>query len=431
VLGLPAALSIGVGTMVGAGVFIFPGIAGAQAGPAAVLSFALGGLIALFVALCTAELATAMPASGGAYQFVSRAFGPLVASLVGIAQWLGLVFAGAFYLVGFGRYAQRCLVELGVSLDVSAAAIAVTVALALIVINLVGAERAGSFQTVIVVVLTSTLVLLFGYGVLRVAGLSGEPRWPTSIAPRGTMPVFTSAALVFTSYLGFVQIATVAGEVKAPARTLPRALVGSVVIATALYVVVMFVSASLLSIERLEALGETAVVEVARTLIGSTGALVILGAGLLATVSSANASVLSASRSVFALAKDGLVPGWLASVNERFSSPHATLLAVGLPLAALTLFDRLELLAGVASALHLAIYGLTCVALLVLRRRRPDWYEPKFRVPVGIVSGLLGALMSFGLLIWMERLSLLFGGAIVAAALLWYAAFGRSHRAER
>lgn len=112
-LGPGATLAIGVGTMVGAGIFVFPGLAAGRAGPAATLSFALGAAIALLVALPTAELATAMPESGGVYHYVSRVMGPLAGTVVGIAQWLGLVFASAFYPVGVGHYFSDALAETG------------------------------------------------------------------------------------------------------------------------------------------------------------------------------------------------------------------------------------------------------------------------------------------------------------------------------
>lgn len=429
-LGLPAALAIGVGTMVGAGIFLFPGLAAGKAGPAAIVSFALAGAVALLVALCTAELATAMPESGGGYYFVSRTFGSLAGSLVGIAQWIGLVFASAFYLAGFGRYAVDLLRELGWELGTPASLIALGAALLLTLVNVLGTESAGKLQNLVVVTLTALLTLLFGYGALQATGVVGETQWPTPFAPRGVLPIFTTTALVFTSYLGFVQIATVAGEIREPHRNLPRALVGSVLVVTALYLLTMFVSTSLLPTARLAELGETATVEVARTIIGRTGALAILGAGLLATLSSANASVLSSSRAAYALSRDGLAPSLIARVNERFNTPHVALVAVGLPIAALTLANRLELLAEVASLLHLLLYALICVALLVLRRRRPIWYAPTFRVPGGSVIPTLGAVASVAVVPFMQPLSLAVGGGLIVLSLGWWALWARGKELE-
>jgi len=118
-IGLGGGLSIGIGTMIGAGIFVFPGLAASNAGLAATLSFAIGGLIALLVALPTAELATAMPRSGGGYYFVSRGLGTAPGAVVGLGLWLGLVFASAFYLVGLGHYAAAVLATVGVSIPFS------------------------------------------------------------------------------------------------------------------------------------------------------------------------------------------------------------------------------------------------------------------------------------------------------------------------
>ena len=424
-LGLGAALAIGVGTMVGAGIFVFPGIAAGQAGPAAMISFGTGAVIALLVALPASELATAMPQSGGAYFFVSRGLGAFPGALVGIGQWMGLVFASAFYLVGFGEYLFGVLEELGLSVGAPVTIVAVVTALLLTGINITGTQNTGTLQNIVVLSLLIILTLFLGYGVLDTFGGIGDAHLPESFAPFGGLPIATTAALVFTSYLGFVQIATVAEEVKEPGRTLPRAMVGSVIVVAVLYVITLFVATSAFPPERLNQLGETALVEVARKLVGPLGAVAILAAGLLATLSSANASILSSSRAVYALSKDELVPEQAAAASDRFQTPHIALLAAGIPIAALALVGRVELLAEVASFLHLVIYGLICIVLLVLRRREPSWYQPSFRTPGYPWIPALGALASFGLIAFMQPLSMMVGAAVLVLAALWYAVHAR------
>ncbi|WP_445665213.1 APC family permease [Fodinibius sp. AD559] len=422
-LSLGAALAIGVGTMVGAGIFVFPGIAAGYAGPAAMVSFAIGGIIALVVAVSTAELATAMPESGGAYFYVSRVYGPLAGFIIGIGQWVGLVFASSFYLSGFGQYAIDLIHRLGFQMGDLVVLVAFGTALLLMIINLLGTKGAGKLQNRVVIILTGLLSLLFGYGLLNAAGIVGETAWPTPFAPNGIGPVFTTTALIFTSYLGFVQIATVAGEIKNPDKNIPRALVGSVLIVAVLYVVALFVSTSVLSAETLSELGETAMVEVARALVGDIGALIVITAGLLATLSSANASILSSSRAIYALSLDDLLPDNISRVNDRFGTPHIALLAVGFPIAGLTMLGRIEVLAEVASLLHLVIYGMICVALMSLRYEKPYWYNPTFKIPAFPVLPIIGALASFGLIFLMEPISQVMGLGILGLALGWYALF--------
>ncbi len=161
-------------------------------------------------------------------------------------------------------------------------------------------------------------------------------------------------------------------------------------------------------------------VEVARTLAGNLGAAVFLLGGVLATLSSANASILSSSRSVFALGRDDLVPGALSAVNERFRTPHAAVLMAGTPIAVLTLLGRIDVLAEVASLLHLVMYGLMCFALIALRRRKPEGYRPTFRCPGYPLVPLAGGVASFGLMLFMGRTSQIVGGALLLLAFLWY-----------
>ncbi len=425
-LGLLPALAIGTGTMVGAGIFVFPGLAAGEAGPAAMLSFALGAVIALMVALPTSELATAMPESGGGYYFVSRALGPLLGTMVGLGQWIGLVFASAFYLMGFGHYLSDLVRELGVDLPLSVVGLALGMAILLTGISITGTENTGDLQNWIVASLLAILAGFLGHGGLDALGVFGRAQVPEAFFPYGTLPVFTTAALVFTSYLGFVQIATVAGEIKEPGRNLPRAMIGSVVLVGTLYVLTIFVSTSLLGSEQLAEMGETAVVNVGRSIAGAFGAAALLGGGLLATLSSANASILSASRSIYALSRDDLVPDRVERINRRYRTPHVALLLAGGPIVGLILFGRVEVLAEVASLLHLFMYGLICVALLVLRHAPPDGYAPDFRCPGHPVVPVLGALTSFGLVAFMNLLSIAIGGGILLATAGWYVVYARS-----
>lgn len=411
--------------MIGAGIFVFPGIASGQAGPAAMLSFLLAGAIALIVALCTAELATAMPASGGGYYFVSRTFGPFWGMLIGIGQWLGLVFATSFYLYGFASYLLDLLKETGFNPGDPVILIGLGAALLLTLVNILGTKSAGKLQNTIVLILTGILTLLFIYGLLQALGILGSSQLPTPFAPKGWSPVLGVSALIFTSYLGFVQIATVGGEIINPQRNLPRALVGSVLVVTALYLLALFVSNSVLSTARLGELGETAIVEVARNLIGNIGALVVLFAGLLATLSSANASILSSSRTIYALSKDGLIPKWVSAIHERFGTPHRALFLVGLPIAGILFVGNIEVLAETASMLHLIIYGLICGCVLKLRKRHPIWYVPGFKTPWYPVVPAVGMIAAFGLIFFMQPLSLIFGGGVLLLSALFYLAYGR------
>lgn len=430
-LGLVGGLAIGIGTMIGAGIFVFPGLAAEAAGPAAAVSFAIGAVVALLVALPASELATAMPRSGGGYYFISRAMGTLFGAVVGLSLWFGLVFATAFYLVGFGYYAVDLFREIGVTASTE---LVIPLALAFGVfftlLNVTGTENAAKLQNGVVALLLSVLGVFLFVGGLDALGLVGEYEAPERFIPHGYFPILTTAALVFTSYLGFAQVATVAGEMKRPSRNLPLAMVGSVVIVGILYVVTIFVATSALSPAELARLAEqnvleTAMVEVGREFMGPIGAFAIVLGGLLATMSSANASILSTSRAIYATSRDAILPRWASKVNLKYGTPHVALGLAGGPILLLTMTGRVAVLAEVASFLHLIMYGLICIALVMLRRNPPEWYDPSFRVPGGPVIPVLGAFSSFGLILFMQPLSQALGIVFMLAAASWYFYYAR------
>lgn len=429
-LGLTGGLAIGIGTMIGAGIFVFPGLAGAEVGTAATVSFLVGGVVALLVALPASELATAMPKSGGGYYFISRALGTLAGTVVGLSLWIGLVFATAFYLVGLGYYAVDALAEIGIELGANpslvVSVLAVLFGLGFTALNVTGTENAAKLQNGIVALLLSMLLAFLSFGMLEAVGVvdTGSPPGEAQNV-WAVVPILSVAALVFTSYLGFAQIATVAGEMKRPGRNLPLAMIGSVVIVTLMYMLTIFVATNVFDQAALEAAGETAMVDVGRVLLGTPGALIIIVGGLLATMSSANASILSTSRAIFGVSKDALLPNEASRINLKYGTPHVALGMAGGPVIVLAATRQVQILAEVASFLHLIMYGLICVALLAIRRDQPEWYDPDFVVPGGPIIPVLGGLASFGLIAFMDELSIAVGIAIIIISAGWYVFYAR------
>jgi amino acid transporter/nucleotide-binding universal stress UspA family protein len=434
-LGPLAALTIGVGTMIGAGIFVLPGTAITDAGWWAVFSFVLGGGIALLTALSASELGTAMPKSGGAYFYVNKALGPLFGSIAGWSNWMGLAFASAFYMVGFGRYIQNIVgvgdvVMLGPLAVPSIKLIAVVGATLFTVVNYVGAKETGKLQNVIVVILVAILAVFTVVGALR-ADTANLP--PT----RGLGPMVTTTGLIFVSYLGFVQITSVAEEIKDPGRNLPRAVIGSVVIVTVIYALVLFVMSAAVEQGFIAGLGprEIAVVEVAEVVLGTAGGIAMLVGGLLATASSANASILASSRINFAMGRDSIVTPALNEIHDRFGTPYRSIgITGGLILLFIVLppVSVLEtVLATLGSVLHLVIYALLNVALVVMREADVEGYEPSFEVPLYPFTPVVGAVTSLALIAFIEpRFVVLLSGAFVLFAAVWYLGYARSKTTE-
>lgn len=424
-IGLVPATSIGLGAMLGAGIFVFPGLAGGNAGFAAVFSFIIGGIIALVVAFCTAELATAMPQSRGGYFFISRSFGKYWGTLTGIAQWIGLMFACAFYLASFAEYALKILTELNIDWSGSAKIFSFSFTLLLLFINIIGTKKVGKVQNLMVISLTIILVMIFSYGLIDFLGLKNKSPAFTAIAPNGVKSVFTTTALIFTAYLGFVQIANIGSDIKKPSKYLPRSLIWSVLIAMGLYAFIMVICVIVLSQEELKNYGEIATIEVARKILGNWGAIIVVFAGLLAALSSANASMISASRGVFALSSDHLISGKASRINEKFGTPHISLIIVALPIGFLLIRDKLEVFAEVASFLHLIIYAGICLSVLKLRRTKPIWYIPTFRISIAKPVAVIGALSCLTLLIFMQKESIIISLGVLVFATVYYLIYVR------
>ncbi|MDS0278047.1 amino acid permease [Halomicroarcula sp. S1AR25-4] len=432
-LGPLAALTIGVGTMIGAGIFVLPGDAIIKAGSMASVAFVLGGVIAMFTALSASELGTAMPKSGGAYYYVNHALGPLFGSVAGWANWLGLAFASAFYMVGFGRYIARIFGLSGTvgvgPVSMSAVKLVALAGAALFVfINYVGAKETGRLQNAIVVLLVAILAVFTLLGTLRAA--------PENLPEaRSVVTTLETTGLIFVSYLGFVQITSVAEEIQDPGKNLPRAVIGSVVLVTVIYALVLVIMSAAVPQGFIAGLyenlapGETApiaVVEVGQYLQGAAMGGALLFGGLLATASSANASILASSRINFAMGRDRIVTPALNEIHPRFGTPYRAIGITGGLILLFIVVGDITLLSGAASGLHLIIYGLLNGALLVMRYVNPKEYAPDFTVPLFPLLPILGGLLSFALLAFVATDALLLSFGIAGAAILWYVLYART-----
>jgi len=432
-LGPLAALTIGVGTMIGAGIFVLPGDAISATGSLAVVSFLLGGGIALLTAFSASELGTAMPKSGGAYYYVNQALGPLFGSVAGWANWLGLAFASAFYMVGFGRYVAN-IAGFSASAGVQVGPVGLRwvqviglIAAALFVaVNYVGAKETGRLQNVIVVLLVVILAIFTAVGALG-ASRANLP------ASQGLTPMLSTTGLIFVSYLGFVQITSVAEEIRDPGRNLPRAVIGSVLIVSVIYALVLVVMSAAVEKGFIDSLGPDAiaVVEVGRLVLGPAGAVALLVGGLLATASSANASILASSRINFAMGRDRIVSPAINAVHPRFGTPYRSIaLTGGLILAFIVLAD-VNTLAKLGSVLHLVIYALLNGALVVMREADVEGYDPEYEVPLYPFTPVAGAATSLALIAFISPTVIAIGAGFVAFAVAWYLLYARTRVEER
>lgn len=413
-LGFLEAYTIGVGTMIGAGIFVLPGIVAQNAGPAGMISFVIGGVVSLLTALSLSELATGMPKAGGSYYYVNRSMGSFFGSIVGWSMWGGLMFATAFYMLGFGQYLTFFYGEIPV------AGAALVMAALLIMINYRGVKEVGSLQNLIVILLIGFILVFLAFGIFNIDWEVFRP-----FNPNGWGAVTATAATVYVTFIGFEVIATSAEEIKDPGRNLPLSMIASVLTPMVFYVLVMLVSTGVLPVEKLAA-SYIPVADVAGEYLGTVGALMMVLGAVLATVSSANASVLSAARVNFAMGRDKILTGWLNDVHNKYRTPYRAILITGAVILFLIAFGvGLETLADVASFSFLITYALVHVAVMVMRRADPEDYKPDFRlanwaypaVPlIGVASCLIIAAQ-------MRPVVLIIGGGVILVGILWYLAY--------
>jgi amino acid transporter/nucleotide-binding universal stress UspA family protein len=437
-LGLVSAMTIGIGTMIGAGIFVLPGVAASAAGPIVVVSFVIGGVIAMVNALSVSELGTAMPKAGGGYYYINRALGPLFGSIAGMGDWMGLAFASAFYCIGFGQYLVvfAPLPDLTFLNPIQVGALAA--GLVFVAVNYLGAKETGGVQNVIVFILLSILTVfaIAGFFSFEYATLAGEG----GLAPFGSAAILPATALVFVSFLGYAKIATVAEELKNPGRNLPIAIVGSVGIVTVIYAILV---TTMLGVVPWPDLSLDAPVAQAAGVsfppsvgpvggVAAAAAAIMTAGALLATASSANASILASARINFAMGRDGIVTNWLNEIHPEYSTPYRSIfLTGGLIIVFIVALGRdIEVLAKAASVLHLIVYALMNAALILFREADVPEYDPDFTVPLYPVTPLLGAALSLGLVAFMDAIEIALSGGFVVAAVLWYLLYARREVTE-
>ncbi len=422
-LGLPATTAIAVGAMVGSGIFILPGIAYASAGSAVVVAYLVAGLLVLPAALSASEMATAMPEDGGSYVYVERGMGPLLGTIAGIGNWFMLSFKGALALIGGIPY----LVYVAPGLAEYILPIALGLALLFTILNVVSTKSTGGLQFAIV----GVMMLAMGYFVI-----GGFP----DVTPSQTAGSFDLASegilaatgLVFVSYAGVIKVAAVAEEVKDPGTTIPRAMIGSLLVTTALYVLIVYVA---IGVAPDLSPGDGFVPEggeevasiayAAEATLGEFGAVIIVIAALLALASTANAGLLSASRFPFAMARDGLVPERFEHLHDRFKTPAFAVAVTGGVMMVMIATLPIEQVAKFGSAFQILVFILVNLAVVGFREGAVDDYDPEFVAPLYPWTQLVGMVGGVIVLTQMGTVPFLGAVAITLVSIAWYGGYAR------
>lgn len=399
VLGLWQLTSIGLGGIIGVGIFVLAGQqAAVNAGPAVALAFVIAGIASAAAALCYAEFAGMIPVTGSAYTYGYAVLGELVAWLIGWDLLLEYALIVAAVASGWSGYLQNLLSAAGIVLPVWAQGapgsgegrvfnvIAAIVALAVAVLLTVRTEWGARFNTVIVAIKVIGVALVIGVGMFYVDPANWHP-----FIPFGFDGVVTAAAVVFFAVFGYDTLTTAAEEAKNPQRDLPRAVLLSLVVSMALYLTISLV---LTGIAHYSTLGNDAPVANAFRDLGLHWIMVAISATAVAgIISVVFAFMLAAARIWFSLSRDGLLPAWFAYVHPRFGTPYRPTLILGGVTALVAGALPIGELAELVNIGTLCAFIVICASIVVLRTRRPD-LPRSFRTPWVPFVPLIGIVFS-------------------------------------
>jgi APA family basic amino acid/polyamine antiporter len=425
-LGLLDATMVGIGAMIGAGIFVLTGLAAEIAGPAAILVFGLNGVVTAFTALSYAELASAIPKNGGGYAFVREAFPDAVSFVMGWTRWFTYMAAGALYALGFSSNFIEFVHLYWPGLPAGPVVpggptwgivYALGIVVVLVALNALSTEAAGGAETVVTLVKIAILLVFVAFGVWAVDLAAFDPFFPSpdagggadiglvGLAPGslggGAVSVLPAMALTFIAFQGYDLIATVTEEVENPRRNIPLAILLSLVVTIVVYLLVVFVAIGTLGAGPLAAAGETAVAEAAEgfmpaiPLVGTGAALIAFGA-VFSTVSALNAVVIGSSRIAFAMGRSRQLPARLGRIHHRFGTPFVAVLASAVVMLVAVVTVPIQVVGDLASLFSLLGFSVVNLAVIRLRRDRPAMSRP-FEVPYYPVPPILGIVLNLGL----------------------------------
>ncbi|NJN50794.1 MAG: amino acid permease [Gammaproteobacteria bacterium] len=423
---------LGIGCIIGAGVFVLTGITAANhAGPAVALSFAVAAVACTLTALAYAELAAMMGGSGGAYGYSYAAFGELPAWLVGWNLLLEYALAVSAVAVGWSGYVNDAMIGLGLALPESLIAppahggiVNLPAVLVIAVLGCVlaaGVQGSARFNALIVAI----KVTVIGIFLVAAAGKVDPANW-VPFMPFGWSGVMTGAALIFFAYIGFDAVATAAEEARNPQRDMPIGIIASLVVCTILYVLVGLGVTGLVHYSELNVPSPVASAMLAA---GYKWAAIVVAVGAIAGLTSVMLVCYYAqTRVLFAMARDGLIPDAMATLHPRRRTPTRLIVLSGLVMAAVAGFVPLEQIAQLVNIGTLSAFAFVCAGVLVLRYTHPEMQRP-FRTPGAPVTTVLGVAACVYLMINLPGTTWMRFAVWIAVGLLIY--FLYSRRASR
>jgi amino acid transporter/nucleotide-binding universal stress UspA family protein len=403
-MGLMHVTMIGVGAMIGAGIFVLTGLAAGESGPALLLVFALNGLVTGLTAMSYAELGSCFPEAGGGYLWVKEALPQPNGFLSGWISWFAHAVACSLYAVAFGTFTVDLLHLAGVDFNrllsifsssepyvLAAKLISVIATLLFVYINYRGAKETGQAETLVTMLKIVVIALFIGFGLFAIfSGKTPEP-WPEHFRgffQKGPMGIIIAMGLTFIAFEGYEIIAQCGEEVKNPRKNIPRSIFLSLLIVVPIYLLVAFVALGATAPEGdmptwqyLGEKGELAMIEAAEHfMLGKLGRIIFLIGGLFSTMSALNATVYSSSRVSFAMGRDHNLPSIFSKVHSKKRTPHMAVFISGVMIILMAVALPIEDIASATDAMFLFLFIFVNLAVINLRKNRPD-LDRGFRVP--------------------------------------------------
>jgi basic amino acid/polyamine antiporter, APA family len=432
VLGTPGLLLMGIGAIIGAGIFILTGIASAYyAGPALIISFVIAGIACLFTALCYAEFASMIPVAGSAYTYSYVTLGELFAWIIGwdlILEYLVIVAAVA---VGWSGYIVNIFTSLGIILPaqlinppgidgglINVPAVLIIMGITWLLVR--GAKESSQVNTVIVIIKLSVILLFISIGVNYINPANYHP-----FLPYGWGGVFKGAAIIFFAYIGFDAITTAAEEVKNPKKTFPIAILGALLISSILYIAVSGVLNGILPYYVFK---ETAApVAFALGRLGIHWADIVISIGALCGITSVLlVSFFGQSRVFYAMSRDGLLPTFFSKIHKKFRTPVNGIIIVGIVASVIAAFLPITALAELVNIGTLAAFIIVSASIIILRRVEPDLNRP-FKTPFVPLVPILAIIFCSFLVVELPTITHIRFVIWLAIGLIIYYLYGRKN----
>ncbi|MEJ2206629.1 MAG: amino acid permease [Gemmatimonadota bacterium] len=424
---------IGVGAMIGAGIFVLVGSAAGHAGPALVLAFVINGIVAVLTALVYAELGSAIPSAGGSYIFIRQALPALFGFMAGWMSWFAHAVAGSLYALGFGSFTVEILrvggIELtrwgvfaGMAAHTPAVLLGILVGLFFFYINFRGASETGLAGAVVTVAKIAVILVFVGGGLWVL--LRNPERLATfqPFAPNGLGGVFLAMGITYVAFEGFEVIVQAGEEVKDPKRTIPRAVITAMIIVIPIYLLVSITLLGAIDPPPGEPntwtwLGQVKELGLARAAeqVVPYGNLVILVGGLLSTMSALNATTFSSTRVSFAMGRDHFLPPIFGRIHRTTRTPHVALGATGALILFMLVALPLESVAAAASLMFLLLFLMVNLSSVFIRRRFGDKLAYGYLTPFFPAVPVLAVLIQLVLV----RHMLHFGADVLVTAVVW------------